>query len=158
MCQENKKGFTLIELLVVVLIIGILASVALPQYERAVEKSRVTEAISLSSAIWKAQQAYFLANGTYASDLAQLDFDIPGKDTTASGTPSKLTKDFSCRAVNAGGTGENAWALAVCRRNGKPYAIYYARTNQQLGCYPDNEEGKQWCRIFTGKEEEPYLF
>ncbi len=158
MRQKNQKGFTLIELLVVVLIIGILASVALPQYERAVEKSRVTEAISLSSAIWKGQQAYFMANGTYATDLSQLDLDIPGTDANVSGTPSKLTKDFSCRAVNAGGTAENAWALAVCRRNGKPYAIYYDRNNPQLGCHPDNEEGRYWCRIFTGKEEEPYLF
>ena len=47
----NKKGFTLIELLVVVLIIGILAAIALPQYFKAVEKSRSTEALSIMGSL-----------------------------------------------------------------------------------------------------------
>ena len=49
--MKNKKGFTLLELLVVVLIIGILASIALPQYTRAVEKAKVAEALTTIKSI-----------------------------------------------------------------------------------------------------------
>ena len=59
---EGKRAFTLIELLVVVLIIGILASVALPQYQKAVEKSRMVEVVNKVTSIKKAISAFQLAN------------------------------------------------------------------------------------------------
>ena len=72
-----KKGFTLIELLVVVLIIGILAAIAVPQYEFAVEKSRAAEPLAVLKSIREAQELYFMSNGQYATDLSELDIPAP---------------------------------------------------------------------------------
>ena len=63
MKRLSMKGFTLIEMLVVVLIIGILAGVALPQYTRTVEKSRLAEAMITLSSLQRAVDMYVLANG-----------------------------------------------------------------------------------------------
>ena len=66
----NRKGFTLIELLVVVLIIGILASIAIPQYFKVVEKARVAEAMSLVASIKSAEERYLARGGTYTNNTA----------------------------------------------------------------------------------------
>ena len=81
--KRRLGGFTLIELLVVVLIIGILTAVALPSYEKAVEKSRAAEALTLLKSVVQANQVYYLANGTYASSFEDLDVDIPWQAESA---------------------------------------------------------------------------
>ena len=73
----NKQAFTLIELLVVVLIIGILAAVALPQYNKAVEKSRAGQVLSPLKALSQSYNAYYLANGQAPTKIQDLDISLP---------------------------------------------------------------------------------
>ena len=89
-----KSGFTLIELLVVVLIIGILASIALPQYKMAVLKSKISTYLSLLKSIREAQEVYYLANGEYAVDLRELAIDLPANCVLSSDHP--IGNEWTC--------------------------------------------------------------
>ncbi len=81
--MQKNLGFTLIELLVVVLIIGILAAVALPQYEKSVKKTRLMRVAPLVKALADAEEAYWLANGRYTPYATDLDIDFPADGTSA---------------------------------------------------------------------------
>ena len=77
LCDERRGGFTLIELLVVVLIIGILSAIALPQYTKAVARSRMAGLITLASSVAQAEQRYFMANGEFTVNAEELDLSLP---------------------------------------------------------------------------------
>ena len=74
--MKNKSGFTLLELLVVVLIIGILAAIALPQYKMAVAKSKFAALKNNVRALYEAEQRYYLSNGYFALNKSGLDIDV----------------------------------------------------------------------------------
>ena len=73
---KNYKGFTLIEMLVVVLIIGILAAIALPQYRRAVAKAELAQIITAVKSLRSATDRYYLIHDEYAKDINALDITI----------------------------------------------------------------------------------
>lgn len=116
--MKNNKAFTLIELLVVVLIIGILAGVALPQYQKAVEKSRGAQALSLLKSVVQAQEAYHIANGDYATNFDELALEIPWATGSACWGGSKDPRsnaDWTIEIQNNGGYVNTH----ICRTRGK---------------------------------------
>ena len=141
--QITSHGFTLIELLVVVLIIGILAAVALPQYQRAVEKARMVEAVINVRAIARAHQLYYLAHGEYlpSSGMERLDITIPGGNIYSNRI---ITKDFYYSPNGDTGTSSFGRLLALAYRVKREnnnlvelYQIYISQDNaHKIICIP----------------------
>ena len=111
--RRPQSGFTLIELLVVVLIIGILAAIAVPQYFKVVEKGKVSEAMQWIAGLKGAQERYLAKNGSYvaAGAITPTTFDVDLRGL----------KFFS--VALAAGTGAPSWSVTLVRQTPTP-AVY----------------------------------
>ncbi len=157
----SRKGFTLIELLVVVLIIGILAAVAMPQYQKAVERSRMVEVFTLLDTISKSQQRYMMNSGGFARDFSVLDVAPRG----ANGA-TYYTKGDPLTGENGNGfevtlytTDEfgNGYAEATRHHEDRPLAYEYklrrVYLDEKTTCSSDEENGQALCADFCGIDE-----
>ena len=117
----NNKGFTLIELLVVVLILGILAAMALPQYFKAVERSRMSEAVTLMGNIAQAQQRKYLQINKYTTKYSGLDV-----------APQGAKEDGYCTKGTSPAKG-GAAAVKGCGDNGNGFYIQISGTSYEAG-------------------------
>lgn len=141
------------------LIIGILAAIALPQYTKAVEKSRAAEAMVMIRAITDANRRYYMTTGEYTHDLNVLDIEVPGESITFQGMARKTTKFFmyGARADTAAST---SGVIGIANR--LPESSYYSlrifADKAGIYCLGYSEEGKKLCKTFGGvKEGEFYV-
>ncbi len=145
--MKSNKAFTLIELLVVVLIIGILAAIAVPQYQVAVMKSRLSQAFILGKALKEAERVYYLANNEYTTNID--DLDVTGTKCTGNAPTyycaNKTRIDFQINKT-AGLFSIYTYIQSV---SGTLFLEHHLNTSMCL-CGANFEIGKKACQSLGG--------
>ena len=151
MMISNKRGFTLIELLVVVLIIGVLAAVALPQYQTAINKSRYAGLMPLAKAVKDAEEEVFMTKADYTAVLGDLSV-MPG--TIDEDHPNTATNGNVTLSVVAGASEGQDYVKAVDNRNAdNTFIMYFARSPKYAGeihceAKTSNAKAQQLCKSY----------
>ncbi len=148
--QRCKKGFTLIEMLVVVLIIGILAGIALPQYQMAVTKAKVASILPLMRRWKDALQEYKLQHGNYDD----LDYSTGGA-TLGVNWPSDWSNGDCGDKLGCSG---DYWAECIANESsdGSVYCSHnLSENNFSISMYPsDFEDNEDYSGKITCSTEE----
>lgn len=126
-----SKGFTLIEVLVTILIIGILTSIALPQYQKAVYRAHFAKMVAASDAVYSAQVVFHDTYNKYAETMEELDITLPN------------TENIGCSANYSGWTVlctfrmPNRGTIAIIERyfNGENAACCTYQDNNYAGAF-----------------------
>ena len=138
----NYKGFTLIELLVVVLIIGVLAAIALPMYQKAVLKSRFAALMPIGKSLSDSNEAYYLEHNAYASDPQ--DLLVQGQEEYGDDTEVALINERGLAYVVA---------YNEDRLPGNKYAAFQKHSENFAGttiCEAADDAAGQICEAFGG--------
>ena len=108
---RGHDGFTLMEVMVVIVLMGILAAITVPTFQRAVEQSKADIAVANLRAIWSAERFYWLDNRSYAGELSQLSaLDLIDSALTSASNPYSYSiatspdgSTFEATATRSGG-------------------------------------------------------
>ena len=147
--RQTARGFTLIELLVVVLIIGILAAVALPQYQTAVDKTRYSTMFASVKAVKNAEELYYLANGEYTIDMTNFEGDLPSSCNNIGGNTASNCGNMFYIALD----GRFVYG-GLQKEPGNVLLMWYDKYGGEIHCYAytaNGERAKRLCKSLGGE-------
>ncbi len=112
----DHKGFTLVELMITVVIVGILASVAIPLYQANVKRAKAAEADAILGTIRTALRVYYAENGSYPTATDVYPWNVSGLEIDSAdvigkyfpATAFKLTSSSTSYTIKATGTGSSS--------------------------------------------------
>lgn len=161
-----KSGFSLLELLVVILIIGILAAIALPQYQLAVARSRFETLKFLTNSIREAQERYYILYDNYATKITEIDVDFPEGEISADEKRIDFDDGVYCHIYSSANKTKRD---IYCANKNITYGIYIGNKNNSgtdylgdgvdgYGCITkcDNKMYTNICKKISGLENYSY--
>ena len=142
----KKNGFTLIELLVVVIIIGVLASIAIPGYMRSVEKTKASTAMQALSDIAKAEHDYFAVQSRYTDDFGDLTITLHDEETKQDADNNSYSNKHFTFELD-----EDLEAAKATRSGGDaPYTLYRLFDDPRIYCQPADNKYCQMLDLPAG--------
>ena len=155
--HTNSKGFTLLEVLIVILIFGILAAVALPEYMKAIERARMAEIVTVLGNIAHAQQRKYMNLGRYIDNFSVLDITLDGASGSLFYTRGNPTTGENCNGYALtlhSGNYDNGYADAKRYLHDRElryeYTVRRMYNSPHTTCLSDQTLGQTLCADFCG--------